>query len=144
MRLELGVLAEAATEKNGQLNILGTFDLLTAEQFPFVMPHLALAIKIRAHSTEIGKHSIRIVLRNSDGKVVQMPNGQPCELTAEGELGPSKIGAWADPSAQFVLNYQGLHIPKPGAYSFSIVVDGHHVGDVSFFVIDGRRAAQAA
>jgi hypothetical protein len=144
MRLEIGVLAEAATEKNGQFNILGTFDIITVEQFPFVMPHLALAVKLRAHASEVGKHAIRIVLLDADGKGVPAPNGQPIELTMEGEIGHSKIGAWAEPSAQFVLNYQALQIKRPGSYSFSIVVDGHHLGDVSFFVQDGRRASQAA
>ncbi|HEX8831614.1 MAG TPA: hypothetical protein VF705_10630, partial [Longimicrobium sp.] len=54
------------------------------------------------------------------------------EINGPLELPALPPGEPHEPSAAIVLNLQGVLIPQPGRYTFSVLVDGRHLGDVSF------------
>lgn len=138
MTIDFGLLAEAAVNKGGQLFIMGTCDRLHAGGFPFTIPQIALVLRVAAHPSEVGEHSVSIELVDEDGrKVLEGPGS----INAQVNLGPNKEGAWERPYGDVVLNFQGLKIMRPGAYTFVVKADGQHAGDVKFYV---KQAAQQA
>ncbi len=141
MRLDIGLLADAATEKFGQLNILGTFDTIHAPGYPVTHPHCSLVLRIAAHPTETGEHTFRIVLRDSDGRTVKNPQGQELQIDGGLTIGPSRAGTWVEPTVPIVVGFGGLYIPAPDTYTFSVLVDGRHLGDVRFHAVVAAQQA---
>ena len=52
MNVELFVLCDAATDYQGKLNILGTFDAIRAKEMPVVYPLCTVALRMRFQKTE--------------------------------------------------------------------------------------------
>jgi hypothetical protein len=70
MKVEVFALCDAATENQGKLNILGTFDRLIAKQLPVVHPSCAVAIRLRFDTMEATAHQVRILMVDADGKAI--------------------------------------------------------------------------
>ena len=58
MKVEVFALCDAATESQGKLNLLGTFDRLVAKQLPVVHPACAVAIRLRFDTMEVAAHHV--------------------------------------------------------------------------------------
>src|SRR5438132_11369108 len=71
MKVEIFTLCDAATvDAAGKLNILGSFDRLSAKEVPVMHPQCALAIKLRFERVEECQKRIRIAFVNPDGASV--------------------------------------------------------------------------
>jgi hypothetical protein len=46
MTIQVAVLCDAATDYNGKLNLLGTFDTIYAPEMPMQHPQCAVAVRI--------------------------------------------------------------------------------------------------
>ena len=80
MHVEIFTLCDAATvDGAGKLNILGSFDRLSAASEPIVHMQCALALKLRFARIEEGQKRFRLTFVDSDGKAVM----QPLETTAK-------------------------------------------------------------
>lgn len=141
MKLDIGLLADAATERFGQLNILGTFEVIHVSAFPAVHPHCALVLRIAAHPTETGNHTFRIMLRDSDGRPVQHPDGSSLEIQGGFTVEQKESAAWMEPSIPIVLGLTGLYLPRPDTYTFFVLVDDRHLGDVPFHAVIAQQQA---
>ncbi|MDO8142424.1 MAG: hypothetical protein Q6358_13070, partial [Candidatus Brocadiales bacterium] len=67
MNIEVMALCDAATEAQGKLNILGTFDTIFAQKLPAVSSQCAIAFRVRFNQIEKGEHKIKLNLVNEDG-----------------------------------------------------------------------------
>ena len=52
MYIEVMALCDAATESQGKLNILGTFDTIFTQKLPVMCSHSAVALRVRFNQIE--------------------------------------------------------------------------------------------
>jgi hypothetical protein len=127
MRVEIFTLCDAATiDAGGKLNILGSFDRLSAPQAPIVHPQCSLAIKLRFERVEEGQKRIRIAFIDSDGASV-MPT---LNATTQVQFGPKDSTA----SASLALVIQQLKLPAFAEYSIDLAVDDRHEASIPLLV----------
>lgn len=118
MEIEIFALCDAATDYGGKLNLLGTFDIIQAKQFPATHPYCSVALRIRFEQIEEGDHRVRISIVDEDGK----------------SIGPSmdgSVGIKFPPNlhsvcANMVLNITGMKFEKPGRYSVDLAIGNRH------------------
>jgi len=116
MKIQMAVLCDAATDYNGKLNILGTFDTIFTPQMPAFHPQCSIALRLVFSKIEEGQHKLKINFVNEDGKFV-MPS---IEL-------PVDVAFPADShflSRNFIVNIQQLKFDQEGIYSIDIALDG--------------------
>ena len=127
MRVEIFTLCDAATvDAAGKLNVLGSFDRLSAVQAPIIHPQCALAIKLRFERVEEGKKRIRLAFVDQDGASV-MPN---IDATAEVRFPGNDSSA----TVSLALNIQQLRLPRFDEYSIDLAIDDRHEASVPLFV----------
>ena len=54
MTIQIAVLCDAATDYNGKLNLLGTFDTILTSQLPAIHPQCSIALRIAFNRIEEG------------------------------------------------------------------------------------------
>ena len=118
MNIEVIALCDAATEAQGKLNMLGTFDTIIAQKLPVVYYHCAIALRVRFNQIEKGEHKIKLNLVDEDGKLIL-----PCLETGAKVNFPADIDSGV---MNMVFHIQGLKLEKFGKYSFDLAVDGRH------------------
>ena len=126
MDIEVFVLCDAATEMMGKLNVLGTFDTLTAAALPVVHPHCALALRMRFSQVEAGKHAVRINIVDADGR--------PVLPSLEGGLAITLAPTEQSAVTNLVLNIDRLKFDKAGQYSVDLAIDGRQERSLPLFV----------
>jgi len=127
MRVDIFTLCDAATiDAARKLNILGSFDRLSAHQTPVVHPQCALAVKLRFDRVEEGQKRIRISFIDADGVAV-MP---PLEAVAEVLFQAQEPNV----TVPLALTIQQLRLPRFGEYSIDLIVDGRQEASIPLFV----------
>jgi len=126
MKTEIFTLCDAATEQQGKLNLLGSFDHLHSRQEPVAHPGCALAIKLRFTKIEEGNHKIKITFGDDDGNLV-MP-------TIETQINVLVASNDSTATANLILNIQQLKLPKFGEYSIDLAVDGRAEAALPLYV----------
>jgi len=118
MNTQIAVLCGAATDYQGKLNLLGTFDTIFTRKLPAVHPSCAIVLRIIFTRVETGKHRIRIDFVDEDGKAVI----QPLELPFEIRMPDGAISL----SRNFIVNLQQIKFEKAGSYSVDVAINGRH------------------
>ena len=126
MTIQLAVLCDDATDYNGKLNILGTFDTIFAQQFPAAHPQCSVALRVSFSKMEEGQHALKINLVDEDGKSIMPPVDIPVEIILPGDA--------TFLSRNFVLNIQQLKFSAAGLYAIEIAVDGQHEASIPLAV----------
>jgi Family of unknown function (DUF6941) len=117
MEIEFAVIADyATTTSENKLVIGGIFDTVYAPDMPAQHPVMALALRVRAHPGEEGRHAITVRLVDPDGAEVVQPLEAPFEIG----VGDQLEGGTAD----LVLQLNGVPFETFGRHSFDIFVDG--------------------
>jgi hypothetical protein len=117
MEVEIFTLADfAADYGQGKLNIIGTFDAIFPQQFPFVHPNCSLALRLRVANSESGMHNLNIKFIDPDGKDFNQP--------VNGDLQVAKNPNADYSTSNFILNFSNLKFDKPGKYAFELHWDG--------------------
>jgi len=126
MDIQVAVLCDAATDNNGKLNILGTFDTIYSGQFPAVHPQCSIALRMSFSKVEEGTHKIKLNFVDEDGKPIMRDIDIPLEVAVpEDTLFISR---------NFIINFQQLRFDKPGLYSIDLAMDGRRDGSISLLV----------
>jgi len=126
MDIQVAVLCDAATDNNGKLNILGTFDTIFTKEFPAIHPQCSIALRMTFNKVEEGKHTVRLIFVDEDGKGV-MPNiDMPVEVTVPDDS--------IFISRNFIVNIQKLKFEREGLYSINIALDGRQEGGIPLLV----------
>lgn len=127
MNVELFVLCDAATDYQGKLNILGTFDAIRAKETPVVYPLCTVALRMRFLKTEEGEHKIRISIADEDGNAII----KPVEANINVQFKSTPLTSIA---TNLVLNLQRLQFPKCSEYSIDLAIDGRHEASLPLFI----------
>jgi hypothetical protein len=122
MEVLTSALCDSASDYQGKLCILGTFDTIWARQFPCVHHQCSLAFRFVSRDGDQGRHSFHIALIDSDGKNI-FPDGGPTFEINIPEIPEQTYFL----SQNIVINLQGLPFPKPGLYSVDVKMDGKMV-----------------
>jgi hypothetical protein len=127
MEVEAYLLADAATDQNGKLNVLGAFDSVLSGQAPLIHPQFAVALRVRFAKSESGPHSLRISLVDEDGRSI-LP--KPVDATVNVNV------EQADQShaVNLVINFRDVRFEKFGRYSADLLVDGRQRGSLPLYV----------
>lgn len=135
MQLSLISLCDAASDYQGKLCVLGTFDTLAAAQFPVAHPQCALALRIIFKPEDEGKHTLGIELRDESGKSLMPPIEPSIEIKFP-EATPFL-------SRNLVLNLQRLSFENPGLYHFVVSSDGKELASLPLRVtkVENQRAS---
>ena len=134
MDIQTAVLCDAATDNNGKLNILGTFDTIHTSQLPAVHPQCAIALRLTFNKVEEGDHKIRLSFVDEDGKPVM----RGIELPVPVVVPDDSIFV----SRNFIVNIQQLKFEKTGLYSIDLALDGHQKGCIPLLVKERPRTIQ--
>jgi hypothetical protein len=126
MTIQLAVLCDAATDYQGKLNILGTFDTIFSQQFPACHPQCSVALRIAFNKMEEGNHKLKMNFVDEDGQSIMPSVDVPVEVVWPGDA--------TFISRNFVLNIQQLKFETPGLYAIEIAMDGQHEASIPLAV----------
>ena len=126
MNIQVAVLCDAATDYNGKLNILGTFDTIITSQLPAVHPQCSIALRLAFNKIEEGSHKVKMNFVDEDGKFVMPSIDMPVDITVPNELNFLV--------RNFVINIQQLKFEKPGQYAIDVAVDGRQETSIPLLV----------
>jgi hypothetical protein len=127
MDLQVATLCDSATDYNGKLCVLGTFDTICAQQFPVIHSQCALALRLCFRSDDEGTRDFRIRIIDADGTtVVSIPPQNP---ETPNESASIRVDVKLPQDAYFlsrnlVFNLFRLKFDNPGQYSIDISMDG--------------------
>src|SRR5262245_31812062 len=128
MEIQVAVLCDAATDNNGKLNILGTFDTIFTSQLPAIHPQCSIALRITFNKVEEGNHKVRLNFVDEDGKPVMRSIELPIQVAVPDDT--------IFISRNFIVNIQQLKFEKTGLYSIDLAVDGRQEGSIPLLVRD--------
>lgn len=125
MVTEVFVMCDGANDSHGKLNILGAFDTIASNDFPFIHPHCTIALRLRYDLADKRDSKLRIV--------IQGVTGEPVLASVETAV---NRGISPNPSstANIIVNINSLRFEKPGDYSVILHVDGMPVGITPVYV----------
>ena len=126
MDIQIAILCDAATDNNGKLNILGTFDTICTAQLPAAHPQCSIALRMTFSKVEEGQHEVKMNFVDEDGRLV-MPS---VPISIEVAVPDDSIFV----SRNFIVNIQHLKFEKTGLYSIDIAMDGRQVGSIPLLV----------
>jgi len=139
MNIEIAAICDAATANGigGRLNILGAFDRVFPQKFPFVIPQCAAAFRIRYQRAETGTHKLALSIEDVCGHpiVPVMESNIPFEPVATG-LDTAAIN--------LVLNMQRLQIARPDKYIVRLTIDDEEIIYLPLYILEDPRAKQQA
>ena len=128
MELKAAHLADAANiSQEGKLNIHGIFSRIGLSSFPGTYSKFTVVVILEAHPSETGKHTLNMRLADEDGREVAKVEG-------EIEVGKAKLPD-RPIRVQVVLPMEGLRFPKPGNYSFDILLDGRYEDSIPLEIV---------
>lgn len=126
MDIQIAVLCDAATVKGGKLNVQGTFDTIFSPQFPAVHARCAIALRLTFKKVEEGKHKLRLLFLDEDGKAV-MP---PVELAVEVAVPDETLFV----SRDFVVNVENVKFEREGVYTIDLALNARHEASIPLLV----------
>jgi len=124
MELQYSFICNATnTCKNGDLNALGIFHRLFAPKFPCIHPKLTFVAHVLFHQSETGKHKIKLLCIDQDGKDIISP--------IDNEIDIKQVNL----RTNIILEIVPLSIPKAGTYEIALAIDGRNVATNSIAVL---------
>jgi hypothetical protein len=127
MNIQVAVLCDAATDDNGKLNLLGSFDTIYAQELPAVHPQCSVALRVTFFSADEGKHQLKVNFVDADGRSI-MPDFPPI---------PVEVALPDDMhfcTRNFILNIQQLKFEESGPFSVDISLDGQSQASIPLLV----------
>lgn len=131
MEVTLAFLADAANvAEGGKLNVLGMFNSLFSDEFPYQHPQMFCIVRFTAGASEFGKEKeIEISLVNPDGKVIG---------TMKGKAAVPKPPGGKRANVELILGLQNVPFEHPGDYEFSILVGGDQKHSIPLEVVQRK------
>lgn len=126
MKVEIFTLCDAATDQQGKLNILGSFDTIWTKEVPLTYQACAIAIRVRLDSIEEGNHQFKIAFTNADGQPVMTP----IEIGLSFQFEPNQMSLLRN----LVVNLQGIGLKELGEHSIQLAIDGRTEASVPLYV----------
>lgn len=132
MNVEIFALCDSATNAQGKLNLLGTFDTIWAVKQPILHLNSAIAIRLRFNRIEQGTHRVRVRVLDEDG--------HPTHTLLEQDIPVRISGQESSGTLNVVITLQRLELPRYGAYTIDLAVNEQHAMSLPLYA----RAAPTA
>ena len=132
MNIQVAVLCDAATDDNGKLNLLGSFDTIFTPQLPAVHPQCAVALRVTFNPGDEGPHKLKLNFVNADGHSIMPPIEIPITVAL-----PDDVHFL---TRNFVINIQQLKFAEAGAYSVDVLLDDRPQAGIPLMVRHVPRA----
>jgi hypothetical protein len=126
MNVQVAVLCDAATDDNGKLNLLGSFDTIYARELPAVHPQCAVALRVTFFSGDEGKRQMKLNFVDADGHSIMPGIDIPVEVTLPEDM---HFG-----TRNFIINIQQLKFEEPGLFSVDLSLDGQPQASIPLLV----------
>ena len=126
MTIQVAVLCDAATDYNGKLNLLGTFDTIYAPQMPMQHAQCSIAIRIAFDRVEEGTHMLHVNFVDEDG----LPIMKSMQVPVEAVFPPDATFI----SRNLVVNILQLTFAKTGLYSVDLSLDDRPLSSIPLSV----------
>jgi len=126
MTIQVAVLCDAATDYNGKLNLLGTFDTIYTPQLPTQHPQCSIATRIAFDRMEEGQHKLVVNFVDEDGQPIM----NSMDVSVDATFPPDATFI----SRNFIVNIQQLNLEKTGLYSIDLSIDGRALASIPLAV----------
>ena len=126
MTIQVAVLCDAATDYNGKLNLLGTFDTIYAPQMPMQHSQCSIAIRIAFDRIEEGTHTLNVNFVDEDGLPIMKSMQIPVEVDFPADA--------TFISRNLVVNILQLTFAKAGLYSVDLSLDDRALSSIPLAV----------
>jgi hypothetical protein len=126
MNIQVAVLCDAATDDNGKLNLLGSFDTIYARELPAIHPQCAVALRVTFLSGDEGKRQMKLSFVDADGRAIMPGIDIPVEVSLPEDM---HFG-----TRNFIINIQQLKFELPGLYSVDLSLDGQQQASIPLLV----------
>lgn len=126
MKLEAFLIADAATDSQGKINVLGAFDTIYAKQIPVVHPALSIVIRLRLHPDEAGEHDLQISIKNNQNDDIVPP--------LIGKFGVNPDRKDKEVRANIILHMQTIEFREYGELWVHLTIDGDLFSTIPFYV----------
>jgi hypothetical protein len=134
MNIQVAVLCDAATDENGKLNLLGTFDTIYAPQLPAAHPQCSVAVRITFNQDDEGEHQLRLNFVDADGRSIMRDfPAIPFQIVL-----PENMHFL---SRNFIVNIHQMKFENAGPYSIDIIVDNESRTNIPLLVKHNPPAA---
>lgn len=128
MEIQIAALCDSAADYNGKLCIIGTFDTILAQGFPFSHPQCSIALRILFREDDEGTFPVKINIVNEDGKSLVPPIEAPVQVT----IPDNAVFA----THNLVFNLQHVKFERAGFYSIDIAINGRTVAGIPFRIAE--------
>ena len=126
MTIQVAVLCDAATDYNGRLNLLGTFDTIYASALPTQHPQCSIAIRIAFERNEEGRHKVNLNFVDEDGQPIMKNMQVPVEVMFPPDA--------TFMSRNLVINILQMTFAKAGLYSIDLSLDDRPLSSIPLAV----------
>jgi len=126
MNIQVAVLCDAATEDNGKLNLLGSFDTIYAPQLPAVHPQCAVALRVTFTAGDEGARQLKLNFVNADGHAIMPSIDIPVAVTLPDDVHFA--------TRNFIVNIQQLKFAEDGLYSVDVRLDDKSQASIPLLV----------
>lgn len=128
MEVQVAVLCDSASNYQGKLCILGTFDTLYTDHLPAIHPHCSIALRLVFRDEDTGENTLRLRLIDEDGK-----NKLPGDISA-------RLSVQLPPDMYFysknlVFNLQQMSFDKTGQYSIDLLLNDKMIARIPLQVV---------
>ena len=131
MECTLALVADAAnTETGGKLNVLGVFDVIYSEKFPYVIPQFFVVVRFSAGPAEFGlKKQFQLVILNPDGQPIGRIDGK-------GTVPTPDSGGRAN--VELIVRMVNVPFEKPGRYAIAVLVGGEEKASIPLEIVERK------
>lgn len=132
MECTLALLADHANRsENGKMNVLGMFNQVYSDSFPYQHPLMFCVVRLTAKPAEFGKmKTIEVTMLNSDG----MRLGTISSSTTVPTPDPPTTKA----NLELILRLQNVPFESPGDYAFAVLVDGDEKSSIPLTAVERK------
>jgi len=115
-------------EQDGKLHAVGIgWDSIFTAQLPAAPPGMCIVARLRGSVAEAGTKDVALRLIDADGSDVIPPLEQQLPFSVRPGL--------VEGGMNLIFNLTGLPLPKYGAYSIHVLVNGNELQRLSFSVV---------
>jgi hypothetical protein len=126
VNIQVAVLCDAATDDNGKLNLLGSFDTIYAPQMPAVHPQCAVALRVTFQPGDEGTRKLTLNFINADGRAIMKGIELPVPVALPDDAHFL--------TRNFIINIQQLKFDEPGLYSVDVRLDDQPQASIPLLV----------
>ena len=127
MEIQVATLCDSASDYNGKLCVLGTFDTICSSGIPIIHSHCSLALRICFKPGDEGRHTVTVRFINDDGKPIMKTFSESIDIKL-----PNNAYFL---TRNLILNFQRLTFAATGQFSIDVSVDDEMLARIPLRVL---------